>query len=73
MKRYCKDCGRKVKPTKKFNLPLFIFGWLFTFGIVPVLYAIWYLVKFNTRCPICGARTKGQLWMLWMKLRKKQL
>jgi len=60
--KYCKYCKRKVKGTKKFSWLIFILG-LLTCGVVSVVYLIWYMFKRSNKCPICGAKTKGFIWM----------
>ena len=60
--RYCKECERKVKGTKKFSWVIFLLG-LLTFGTLSILYLIYYiLAKRATKCPICGVKTKGWFW-----------
>ncbi len=49
----CANCGRKVKPTKKFSWLLFIL-FLFLLGMPALLYLIYYWTKSSTRCPVCG-------------------
>ena len=51
--KYCKHCQQKVVPKKKFNWWFFLLTAIIGIGFV---YLIWYIIKFRTRCPICGAR-----------------
>ena len=49
--KYCNDCKRNVKPSKKFSIGWFIFNCLWLIG--GVVYIIYYFGKSKV-CPICG-------------------
>ncbi len=54
--KYCTLCKRYVEPTKKFNWAIFLLG-LLTFGIVSVIYLLYYLfIAKKAFCPICGTK-----------------
>ena len=72
MARYCVHCERKVKGTKKFNWAIAILG-LLTCDVVTIIYCIWYLLKRNTKCSICGLKTKGWIWQKFNKDKMKEV
>lgn len=51
--RFCNLCDRNVAPRKKFNWTIPILG-LLTFGIISIMYLIYYVLKPANACPICG-------------------
>jgi len=56
--KYCTACQRPVKGVKsKFSWAIFLLG-LLTFGILSILYTIYYLVfKKNNKCSVCQLKT----------------
>lgn len=51
--KYCPLCERNVPATKKFNWPIFLLFCITMIG--GIFYIIWYIIRPNNRCPICGS------------------
>ena len=53
MIKYCNLCKRQVNATKKFSWVWFLI-WALCFGVGAIVYLIYFLLKPNNKCPICG-------------------
>ena len=51
--RYCGNCERYVTPQKKFNWWIFILGGLISWGLISLIYLIYYFAVKKAVCPIC--------------------